>query len=88
MENPLHILLLLALGALLLFVLDVYVGDAFFGRIKAREFWTRAAPFFLLIPGLGLATRHPVAAAAVFCLAAALFVTGRIRRGRCRAGRR
>jgi hypothetical protein len=62
MENPLHILLLLVLGALLLFVLDVYGGGAFFGRLKAREFRTRAAPFFLLIPGLGLAPRHPEAA--------------------------
>jgi hypothetical protein len=88
MENPLHILLLLVLGALLLFVLDVYGGGAFFGRLKAREFRTRAAPFFLLIPGLGLATCHPVAAGAVFCLAAAPYVTGRIRRGRCCAGRR
>lgn len=83
MENTLRIILLLVLGALLLFVLDVFVGDAFFGRLKAREFWTRSAPFFLLIPGLGLATRHPLAAAAVFCLAGALYFGGRLCRGRC-----
>lgn len=82
MEDPMHIILLLLLGALVLFVLDVVLGDAFFGRLKAREFWTRAAPFFLLIPGLGLVTRHPGAAVAVFCLAGALYAAGRFRPGR------
>lgn len=77
-----HIILLLLIGALILFVLDVVVGDAFFGRLRAREFWTRAAPFFLLIPGLGLVTRHPLAAVAVFCLAGALYAAGRFRPGR------
>ena len=82
MENPMHIILLLLLSACVLFVLDVFVGDAFFGRLKAREFWTRAAPFFLLIPGLGLLTRHPLAAVVVFCLAGALYAAGRFRPGR------
>ena len=81
-----EIIVLLLVGVALLFILDVLVGDAFFGRLPVREFLFGSAPFVLLIPGLGLLTRHPLTALAVFALAGALFLAGRPR-PRCRDGR-
>ncbi|MCM0755552.1 hypothetical protein M7784_09880 [Desulfovibrio aminophilus] len=74
------IIILLLAGVALLFVLDVIVGDAFFGRLPLRDFLFGGAPFFLLIPGLGLLSRHPLTALAVFALAVTLFLAGRFRR--------